>query len=182
MEQPQPCGLLDFCLPFNEYVFALSRDSNTTNRNCLCSMDRHWCRGHCIGRYLHIQRASDFWRVFLSSPLLPLLSDLKLYHQPKLYENLIFILALAFAACSAPSQKENSASESKVNEKLEVTAFHAKLNESPGAILLDVRTPKNLPMVIFREQSILILKLLISNRKSRNWIKAKPIWCIASVE
>jgi rhodanese-related sulfurtransferase len=57
-------------------------------------------------------------------------------------KNIIVILVFAFAACSAPSQKENSASELKVNETLEVTAFHTKLNESPGAVLVDVRTPE----------------------------------------
>ena len=56
-------------------------------------------------------------------------------------KNLIFILALAITACSTSSQKENSGGESKAIEKLDVTAFHTKLKESPDAILLDVRTP-----------------------------------------
>ncbi len=57
-------------------------------------------------------------------------------------KNLIFILALALAACSTASQKENSTDEAKVNEKLDVATFQTKLKASPEAILVDVRTPE----------------------------------------
>lgn len=57
-------------------------------------------------------------------------------------KNLILILAVTLAACSTSSQKENASGTSKINEKLDVTAFHTKLNESQDAILLDVRTPE----------------------------------------
>jgi rhodanese-related sulfurtransferase len=57
-------------------------------------------------------------------------------------KNLILILTIAFTACSTTSQKESFTDGVKVNEKLDVATFDSKLNESPEAILVDVRTPE----------------------------------------